>query len=314
MSSDEWSATAGAGTPAPRATGGGHETPPRQAGQGRGLRRRLRRWLRKRHEVIKNYAQVAAIMIAALWGIYVFVYENIYRPSKEEPDVIISARLEEGGRARGLVAVKATARNVGKRLANVLGAWFNVEGFKINGKDGAYVGPYKENVESQVRRRTEGGSEIDMNASRYSDYDEANAGNRSYVFSTNFLLNRSQLETNEEDSKVVTFFVPEKDFDLVRVILHVVYIRDDRFVRREWVVDDDGQLRLVRYIKACGTCAEEEFNPADEAHRALGRKYGMAHTQSVVDLPLWEKDKNEAPNLQWTPFRPPPSDADAERR
>ncbi|HVF67006.1 MAG TPA: hypothetical protein VM914_05060 [Pyrinomonadaceae bacterium] len=314
MSSDQRDANGGTGAPASHTGGEGLQT---AAEVKPTLRARTRKWLAERHEIIKDYAQVVAILIAALWAIYVFFYENVYKPSQESPDVITSAILEEGGRAKGLIAVKATAtaRNVGKRRANIMGAWFNVEGVRVNARadDGALVGRYRANVEGQARNKSPDGAEIDMHASRYSDYDEANAGGRSFIFSTNFLLNRSALEPNEEESKVVTFFVPEKDFDLVRVILHVVYVVDGRLFRRDWLVDDAGQLRLVRQIKSCDECKWEDFQPyKNDTHFAQGRKCGMAHTQSVVDLPLWEKVKGEPPNLHSTPNLPPPPGGDAD--
>lgn len=256
-----------------------------------GLMSRARAFLAGRHEIIKDYVQVFALLIAASWAIWVFFYENVYKPMQEVPNVIISTSLEEGGRGKKLIAVKAkaTARNVGKREAKILAAWFNVEGFTVGLKDGAAADAYRANVLSQLQRKTKEGAEIDMHASRYADYDEANEQNRRYIFSTNFLLNHSALNPDEEDSKVVTFYVPENEFDLVRVILHVVYSADDSLVRREWAADADGRLRLVRYIRACEGCPEEELNPARPEHRELGRQYGMAHTQSVVDLPLWDK-------------------------
>jgi hypothetical protein len=143
--------------------------------------RRLKWWLGERHEIVKDYAQVVAILIAAGWGVYVFVYENIWKPSKEVPDVITSATLEQGGRGNKLIAVKASAvaRNVGKKSAHILGAWFNVEGVKVSERDGAQVGPYKENVKSQIKREGPGRRAIDMHASRYSDYDQSNEAGRS---------------------------------------------------------------------------------------------------------------------------------------
>lgn len=254
-------------------------------------RRRVRRWLARRHELVKDYVQVVALLLAASWAIWVFLYENVYKPAREEPNVVVSTSLEEGGRGKGLIAVKAraTAKNLGRRDANILGAWFNVEGYTLTREDGPAAEGYRDAVLTQLRRRTPAGVEIDMHASRYSDYDEDNERNRKYIFSTNFLLNHSTLRPDEEDAKVVTFHVPENEFDLVRVILHVIYDVDDRFVRREWAAGDDGQLRLVAYIRECETCAEEEYNPAVERHRRLRKKYGLTHTQSVIDLPLWDK-------------------------
>lgn len=302
MPSDMERAPAGAGAGATTAEVVAGERTPGDVSDGNGRPgwwARTRAKLAGRHELIKDYAQVFALVLAASWAIWVFFYENIYKPRQESPNVIVSTSLEESGRDKGLIAVKttATAKNVGKRSASIISAWFNVEGFHLTRKDGPAADGYRGNVLNQLRRQTPEGGEIDMHASRYSDYDADNTLNRKYIFSTNFLLNHSALSPDEDESKVITFHVPENEFDLVRVILHVVYAKDGRFIRRDWSADADGQLKPVTYIRACDKCPEEEYKATNEVHLGLRQKYGMTHVQSVVDLPLWGKAASP-PNRQ----------------
>ena len=293
---------------APRPDSGAARVP-QQPSRKRPRRRwaRLRRCLARRHELVKDYVQVFAILVAAFWAIWVFTYENIIKPRQEKPNVVVSTSLEEGGRDNGLIAIKATAtvRSVGKRRAAILGAWFNVEGVHLTPKQGPAADAYRESVARQLgKRRPEDNSEIDMHASRYSDYDEDNSLNKTYIFSTNFLLNRSTLNPDEDETKVVTFHVPDKGFDLVRVILHVIYASDHSPFRPEWFADADGQLKLRVYVKACDGCPEEEYNAA--AHQSIRQQYELSHVQSVIDLPLWGQMASP-PNRQSDPAVLPPA-------
>ena len=83
--------------------------------------------------VVRDIAEVTAILIAGIWAFYVFAYENRIKPSMADPDVNVTASMQRLSERNGFIAVsfRLELHNVGTVRAHFLGMAVNVYGQRI---------------------------------------------------------------------------------------------------------------------------------------------------------------------------------------
>jgi hypothetical protein len=83
--------------------------------------------------VVRDIVEVLAVIAAGAWAFYVFVYENRIKPSFEQPEINISAAMQQLNERNGLIGVglRIQFHNVGSVKANFLGFAANVYGQQV---------------------------------------------------------------------------------------------------------------------------------------------------------------------------------------
>lgn len=83
--------------------------------------------------IVRDIAEVTAIIVAGVWAFYVFAYENRIKPSLADPDVNVTASMHRLSERNGLIAVglHLELHNVGTVKAHFLGMAVNVYGQRI---------------------------------------------------------------------------------------------------------------------------------------------------------------------------------------
>ena len=86
----------------------------------------------------RHIIEIVAIMVAAVWGLYVFVYQERIKPATAPPRILHAIRVDheltEGGKE--LVRVDASFKNIGESVVQINGMIVNVYGVRYGPKSG----------------------------------------------------------------------------------------------------------------------------------------------------------------------------------
>lgn len=84
-------------------------------------------------EIVRDAVEIAAITLAGVWALYVFVYENRVKPLQGAPELTFSATMERLGEHDGLTAVRlrTQTKNVGTVRVQFIAVSMTVLGSRI---------------------------------------------------------------------------------------------------------------------------------------------------------------------------------------
>ena len=82
----------------------------------------------------RHLIEILALLTAALWGLYVFVYQERIKPAYEAPSLDIGriVRHENAAREKELVTVLLSIKNIGATAAQLDGLFINVYGIRYS--------------------------------------------------------------------------------------------------------------------------------------------------------------------------------------
>lgn len=212
-------------------------------------------------EIFKNVAEISAFLLAGLWAVWLFHYQDRVLPAKVHLHIVAKSTLEVIGERGDLLAVRARVNvaNNSKVQARILGAWFNMRAYAVADNHG---GVPPESAEKQIRTQT-GEEFIDLpRQATINDGEIINSGRLMQV--------EWWLEPDEEQAIEFVTFVPKK-FDLVRLKCHFRVAKEfDKpdILSREWVVNKDGSIFLEFYVKDANG-KRETYDPTKKGHRDL---------------------------------------------
>jgi hypothetical protein len=85
----------------------------------------------------RHLIEIVALTVAALWGFYVFVYQERIKPAHEAPavDVVATLRHDPMRSGRELVYVDLPFKNIGNVEVQYLGAIVNAYGIRFSSQD-----------------------------------------------------------------------------------------------------------------------------------------------------------------------------------
>jgi hypothetical protein len=243
-----------------------------------------KKWELKKWDVniAKDWLQTIAIVMAAIWAIWKFIYEDRILPDRIPPHVIMTSEMEKIGSRDSITAirVKVDIHNTSKRKVYVLSSWYHIAGSRIDTYDLANVdfsGALKNNMNDQnITRRTP----------RYfydKDFTIVEAGK--------LLDNGWWFEADEEFSKSFIVFLPENKYDLIKLRADVNVAKHiEPFVDR-WEVNEDCSVYPVTYLKLEGfesdTSRVERYDPLAK-HKDIQSRHHLVHTNTASELSLWK--------------------------
>ncbi|HEY6450357.1 MAG TPA: hypothetical protein VIX60_06735 [Candidatus Cybelea sp.] len=81
---------------------------------------------------LRDAVEIVAIVAAGLWALYVFAYEQRFKPASEPPSLRLTGSLHKLGTHNGLVqlAIKATISNNGSTDATLIATGFTADGLR----------------------------------------------------------------------------------------------------------------------------------------------------------------------------------------
>jgi hypothetical protein len=231
---------------------------------------------------VKDWLQILAIVVAATWAIWKFIYQDRILPEKLPPHLVMTSEMEIIGVENSMTAVrvKVDIHNSSKRKIAVLSSWYHIAGSRIDSYE-------LENTEfSAALKRNMNDRNIIKRTPRYFydiDFMIIEAGK---------LLDESWwFEADEKFTKSFIVFVPANKYDLIKLRADVNVAKNiEPFVDR-WEVDEDCSVYPVTYLKLEGfesdTSRVERYDPLAK-HKDIQSKYHLVHTNTASELSLWK--------------------------
>jgi hypothetical protein len=88
-----------------------------------------------RARVLRDVLQAFALLIAALWGLYTFVYKEVIVPRNRPAALVVTPTLEAIGRQGDMVLARATFQMTNTSASKVYAPaiWYTIRGLKLEG-------------------------------------------------------------------------------------------------------------------------------------------------------------------------------------
>jgi len=238
-----------------------------------------------RAKKVKEGVQFFLLLFGAGFGIYQFIYKDIYVPSRRPPAVTLAATLEELDRADGMILVRAhlTVANHGDAKVWVPALWWEVYGVSFSGEDRT-----AEEFAKKVRPFMERGDE---SFSRFSSMRQVEVAAAGRIPEYEYWYQPKDETVHEQ-----LFLVPEGKFDVLQIYVDAYIIKSiDDFAPTRWEMNKDGVLTPTLLVKQKGWDKDhpERVMPFEPESNALQRKRSekedAGHNSATASLRLKPK-------------------------
>ncbi len=194
--------------------------------------------------------EIAALVVAALWGLYVFVYQErikpAYAPAQLELNTFVSHTLTVSGQE--FVSIDADLKNIGSADVRLVGISVSAYGLRFDKSVHARTDTHPGYQGWRDELRTLDTTPPELLRSTADLFAASGHGNRNVTIAAGGDLHQVP---------PVTFGVPHGKFDVLTVRLQVVYVKgsDRRTYDVPWRKEPDGSLAIF----AIGTRASSDL-------------------------------------------------------
>lgn len=218
---------------------------------------------------IREWTEYAILIFATGFGIYRFIYKDIYVPGQRTATLTVQSSLEEFGRTRDTVLIRARihAENQSERTVYVPALWYTVSGLRF-----AEQAADQDDYLQRIRQRP-----IDLNA-RYSAIAESD------VVAVGTILNdiTAYYHPADQTTNDILFAVPLNRYEALELKVEFFVTKETRGLGApEWQVGSEGDLGLL--IPLNGRPYDPENIPE---HGKWATKTGAGFNWSISTLPL----------------------------
>lgn len=242
-----------------------------------------------RARVLRDALQAFALLIAAAWGLYTFVYKEVYVPRNRPASLVVTPVLEAIGRRGNLVLARATFEMVNHSDSKVYvpAMWYSVRGLKLESvdqDDSVYLRQNRENAQQPYP------------TARFSQFTAADLVGQGKV-STEV---ETWFEPGAEQRVEQLLYIPADRYDAAQLQVQYLISKDIHDVKEiRWNTTPQGDLnpRMVftRDSKYYGNGAPTEMS--DTSARYLGwlRRTKAGINFVTATIPLWGNGPEPAP-------------------
>lgn len=239
-------------------------------------------------DAIRQWVQFLLLVFAAAWGIYQFVYKEIFVPAKRPATLAITSTLEEIARTKDKILVRARIYVVNRSDIKVYvpALWFTVRGIYLSSEDvpgTAYELPATElKMEINSSDLLFGGSES------YSRFSKMVAGEVIATWRLKSL--ETWYEPKDETTNEELFYVPLNRFSAIHLKVEIIVTKSiEALAETIWTIEEDGSIIPQLMLKQSGykndSSLTEPFNPDIPRHRKWEIKSGASQNWSITTLP-----------------------------
>jgi len=231
-------------------------------------------------EEVNTWVQIIAIIAAALWAIYTFVYKEITVPKSAPINVTLNLKLQKVGAGnikdkKPLVAIEMNVltKNPSSLKIHLFPSVYVVYGYKITHAVNEFLG-------NPTLKRS---FQQDFFWSKHSAEEPW-----SIVTFGNLLEGTIDLKPGEEVTRTLVFYVPVGEYDCLRAHAIIPNAKDRRGIKLEWHLSREGPIVTVLRKKSDGNYEaiarrkekeEESWEYLDER-----RELQQADTMSMISL------------------------------
>jgi hypothetical protein len=185
--------------------------------------------------IIRDVVEVLAVVAAGAWAFYVFVYENRIKPSFEQPEINISASMQQLTERNGLIGVglRIQFHNVGSVKANFLGFAANVYGQRV-----VPAKPIAQPESTNLNYEYHGFYGLRAPVPVYTWAYITHSGNPTTGVGT-------ELDPGTTIENYRAFYVPQGQFDLLTVAIDAPYLKTDRTQPAHLTIKRQGSAEIV---------------------------------------------------------------------
>ena len=191
---------------------------------------------RSQTEHLKDWLQITAIFIAAIWAIYTFYFEKILAPSKYPTFLTLNSEISKVSENENyaLYRVKITVLNKSKVRESLLASWYEVDAFSLlidtTITDKRYIQILDSNWGNYIRFPR-------YNYYDYSNYKVVNSGK---ILNEGLWLNPDQEFTEE----FVTL-LPNNKYEELSLTLNAITAKDNAGMHVHWFDNPDGSANPI---------------------------------------------------------------------
>lgn len=180
--------------------------------------------------LLKDWAQIIALIGGVILSFYIFVYEQIIVPANKPPAIVIEGGIQKGENLGTLKPIDVTikVKNIGEGTTRILAAWYNVTASTTSEKESS-LASYKKELQANLNST----NRVDRFRKQY---------HATPVSSGKIYENDWYLEKDEEVVEQFVVFIPKR-FNLIQLKVEVNYSKGKTNDEIEWIVDEDASIR-----------------------------------------------------------------------
>jgi hypothetical protein len=228
---------------------------------------------------LKDGVQVILLIFGTYWGVYTFIYKDIWVPAMRPPALTLATTAEELDRADGMILIRVhlVAANRGDAKVWVPALWWNVYGVSLRGDDRTLS-----QFITDKRPQLQGSN---GSVSRFSDIRSIEIVAAGY--NPDFEL---WYQPKDETVHEQLFLVPEGRFDVVQIYVDAFITKNiDGLAPTRWEINDKGELTPTLLLKQKGWERDSTrvvpFEPeANRDHRAMLDRGDAGHDFTTASL------------------------------
>lgn len=175
-------------------------------------------------EKIELWLKISAFLIAAIWAVYVFIYQNFTIPSLEPTKSNVKTELIKIGEKDSLCyySIKFSVKNEGNILEKFPASYFNITGYKGN-YDNAYHPPV-----------SNGNFEEDFIYTRFNKKEDSSV---EYIACGRILEDNYKLTPLREANATYYFSFPKDAYHGIQVEVRTVQAKESAPLCVQWKID-----------------------------------------------------------------------------
>jgi hypothetical protein len=243
--------------------------------------------------VLRDVVQAFALLIAALWGLYTFVYKEVIVPRNRPAALVVTPTLEAIGRHGDTVLARATFQMVNHSDSKVYAPaiWYSVRGLRLEGlkqDDSTYLRQLREDAQKPYPT---------ARFSHFTGVDLLGTGKVNTEV-------ESWFEPGAEQRVEQILYIPADRYDAAQLQVEFLISKDVHEVKEiRWTTGDDGDLE-PRLVFAPGSpYAGAPAALSDTVPRYVrwlrANKAGVSY--ATATLSLWRDGPGAAPSAKSEP-------------
>ncbi len=231
-------------------------------------------------ELFSKWVQSIGIIIAAIWGVYTFIYKEIELPQQAPINISFNLELKKAGAGKPKtslipVEIHVSAKNPSSRTIYLLPSYWIAWGYKTGPKDNMDSGAFNERLAAL------------MNAQEGQDSERHSVSSARSIVAGGSLFSDDSLSPNETLTRTIMFYAPRDKYDSVLAQVNMPSFEAQEGLEMQWKVNEDGSVEGTLYvINKDGTRTpakkDEKGRLADQ--KVTQMEYQLSTTDAEISL------------------------------
>jgi hypothetical protein len=265
-------------------------------------------------ETVNTWMQIAGILIAAVWGVYTFVFKEITNPRSAPVNISMNLQLKKVGAGSSTkanltaVELNVSATNPSTREIHLLPSAWIAHGVRISATEKSEDDVAKETGAALRQETGHSQEEETTEALRAKAIRDAlqklttntvlkhAAKQKGSIVAAGLLFTDEGLKPNEKIERTIIFYVPTGEYDLVDVYATMPSEEDVSHTILQWSLNqEDNALEPLFY----SVNKNGETSPIQDTDLYSNRRTRLQWSNASSEISIWPRqliDNNSSPN------------------